>query len=61
VFFNDGAYLVKFHKCEELIQLFKVAVVDIYPELIELVYACAMRREVDSAALGFSELSVPVR
>ena len=55
VFLDDGPYLVKLHECEKFIKLFKIAVVNIYPELIKLVYACAMRRQVDCSALRFSK------
>ena len=53
-------YLVKFAEGEEPVELFKVLVVDVYPELVEFVDARALRREVDRAALRLAEL-LPLR
>ena len=40
--FEKSGYLVKLSECEELVEFLKVAVVHVYPELVELVYARAL-------------------
>lgn len=55
VFVEQRLYLVELAEGEELEELFKVLVVDVDPELVELVDAGTLGREVDGAAFGFAE------
>ena len=58
--FKQCLDLVELTEGKELIELLKIFIIDVYPELVKFVDACALRREVDRAALRFTEF-LPLR